>query len=85
MGDDGSAGRAIHDLLHELGWTHGEITPALIYQALAQVRHLRKMAAERDQLRAVCLEACDIALKSEHYRMDNEQRIKQLRKLAEGR
>jgi cell division protein FtsB len=52
VSDDGTFGYAIHDLLKELGWTHGELTSSLVHQALAQVRHLRKMAAEVETLKA---------------------------------
>lgn len=44
MPSDAEFGEAVHALLKELGWTHGELTPSLVHQALAQVRHLRKLA-----------------------------------------
>ncbi len=51
--NDADFGTAIHHLLKELGWTHGELTPSLVHQALAQVRHLKKMAAEAERMRPV--------------------------------
>jgi len=41
--DNGQFAMAIHALLRELGWQHGELTPSLVHQALAQVRHLKKI------------------------------------------
>lgn len=92
---DEEFGQAIHRLLKELGWTHGALTPSLVHQALAQVRHLKKAAENLDRVQREKAEAISDLItahrevarhKAEIVRLDGElaQARRDLCKAAEA-